>query len=47
MKKEHAELYPYRNMVGKEAITNQLLIPIFDLLDNAFHCQFLMANSSF
>jgi len=48
MKKEPVEeLCPYRNMVGKEAMTNQLLIPIFDLLDGDFQCQFLMANNSF
>lgn len=43
MKKEHAEEpHTYRYMVGKEALINQLLLPIFELLDCAFWCQFLM-----
>lgn len=40
-KKEHVEeLCPYRNMVGNEGIKNQLLIPVFDMLDGAFQCHF-------
>lgn len=48
MKKEQVEeLCPCRNMVGKGAKTNQLQIPMFDLLEGDFQGRFFDGEQFF